>query len=92
MVGKGNLAKFEANIIISEIREAMLTKIGANAFHINFKLHKCFGKQLFPICILIVWMEQVFINKINYCSSASNNNNNNNNNNVIGTWSNPSLA
>ena len=50
----------------------------------------CFGKQLFSICILIVWMEQVFINKINYCSSASNNNNNNNN--VIGTWSNPIVS
>ena len=54
MVEKGNLAKFEANIIISEIREAMLTKIGANAFHANIKLHKCSGKQLLPICILIV--------------------------------------
>ena len=54
MVEKGNLAKFEANIIISKIREAMLTKIGANAFHANIKLHKCFGKQLLPICILIV--------------------------------------
>ena len=41
MVGKGNLAKFEANII-SETGEATATKIGAHALDINPHLHKFF--------------------------------------------------
>ena len=41
MVGKGNLAKFEANII-TETGEATPTKIGAHALDINLYLHEFF--------------------------------------------------
>ena len=41
MVGKGNLAKFEANII-SETGETTPTKIGVHAFDTNLYLHEFF--------------------------------------------------
>ena len=41
MVGKGNLAKFEANII-SETGKATPTKIGLHAFDINRYMHEFF--------------------------------------------------
>ena len=39
MVGKGNLAVFESSNI-SEIKKAILTKIGVYAFDINGYLHE----------------------------------------------------
>ena len=41
MVGRGNLAVFES-INISETGEAMLTKIGLHAFHVNLYSHEFF--------------------------------------------------
>ena len=46
MVGKGNLAVFEGSSI-SEMAEALPTKIGVHAFDINLYLHDFF--ELIPI-------------------------------------------
>ena len=52
MLRKGNLGKFEANII-SEIEKATLSKIGMPAFDINPYFHKFF--------------ELILFTKIHYC-------------------------
>ena len=54
MVRKGNLAKFESSKI-SEIGEAMLTKIGVDACDINPYLHTFFQSILIDSIFSLPW-------------------------------------